>query len=347
MGFFSKLCIFKKKKATKDILYVIAVISNPQQFKSRISLYKQFASKIQLDHGVKLITVEHAQIGDEFSVTKSKNSYHVQLRGDSSYKIWLKEALINRGFKQLYKIDPNWKYAAWVDADIFFANKDWALKTIEALKTYSIVQPWTHSIDMGPDGTVMTNEWGNDVDRSFCAAYQAGVFENKLITQPYYSKPKNNEDWRHHCGYAWAIRRETYEGLGGLIDWLVTGSSDYHMAMGFIGQLKERSKLHKQTRGYFRRLSEFQDSCAIYVKGNIGAVGNTILHGFHGYKSDRQYISRHQIILDSNFDPDIDLIWDKDQIPHLTGNNQTLTEGLVRYLSSRNEDNGFIDCLSP
>ena len=55
-------------------------------------------------------------------------------------------------------------------------------------------------------------------------------------------------------------------------------------------------------------------------------------------KKQRGYISRFDVIRDSNFDPDFDLRYDWQGIPVLTGENLVLRDGLRRYFRSRNED---------
>jgi hypothetical protein len=320
-------------------LHVVAVVSNPVRFASRYRLYRQFADRIAAA-GVHLITVEHAFADRPFEVTSPHNPDHVQLRGGQPYELWLKESLINVGFRHLTQIRPGWTKAAWLDADIEFVRPDWAIETLLALDHYEVVQPWSHAVDLGPKSEPMTNEWGNDVDRSFCCAYQLGRFEPD---EPYRSvaRPlKDADDWRHHAGYAWAITRRAYEAVGGLIDWLVTGSADFHMALGFTGRMLEHIEKNEadMTPGYRRRLGEFAEACETFVQRRVGYVPGLILHAFHGHKKDRGYLSRHDIIRKSKFDPDIDIVRDANGVWALTGANRELRDGLMAYFRARNED---------
>src|SRR5476651_861088 len=107
-------------------LYVIAVISNPVMYQSRIRLYQEFAERMRNTPNVKLITVEHAFGDRPFDVTDANNPDHVQLRGGPEYELWLKEPMMNRGFKHLYDTYPDWQYAAWIDADVELSRPDWA-----------------------------------------------------------------------------------------------------------------------------------------------------------------------------------------------------------------------------
>jgi len=320
-------------------LPVIAVVSNPVGYQSRWRLFRQFVDHMRAA-GVRLIVVEHAFADRPFMVTQAHNPDHIQLRGREGYEIWLKESLINVGFRHLTATTPDWDKAAWIDADIGFVRPDWAQATLDALDHYAVVQPWSHSVDLDPDHAPMTNEWGNDVDRSFCAAFLAGRFEPE---EPYRSvaRPlREGEDWRSHYGYAWAIRREAYEGIGGLIDWMVTGSADFHMAMGFAGGLPAHIARHESgmSEGYRRRLEDFQAACDRVVRKEIGCVPGLILHGFHGRKADRGYLTRHEIIRATGFDPDTDLTRDGHGLWRLTGDKPDLAQGLRAWFRQRNED---------
>jgi hypothetical protein len=210
------------------------------------------------------------------------------------------------------------------------------------------VQPWSHSIDLGPNGEIIENEWGNPVDKSFCSAWVDGDFKRvgkgegkgegygKALAEGYGEGSGEGQlrAPRSHYGYAWAMRREAFDAIGGLIDWLVTGSADYHMALSFAGLPYPSDG----SPGYVRRLKVFSDACGRHIRQNIGYVPGTIMHGWHGRKKQRGYISRFDVIRQSKFDPDFDLRYDWQGIPVLTGGNIVLRDGLRRYFRSRNED---------
>jgi hypothetical protein len=314
------------------MLHVVSVQSNPVRWASRPRLYLEFEKHMK-ESGVHLITVEHAFGERPFEVTQAGNPDHVQLRGGQNHELWLKESLCNIGFR---RFPPDWKYGAWIDADVRFMRSDWATETVHALQHYSVVQPWSHSIDFGPSHEVITNEWGNDVDRSYCSAHAAGIFDS--------ATNYGNKDWRSHFGYAWAIRREAYDAIGGLLDFLVMGSGDYHMALGFGGKLREDIAKHEgMTPGYTRRLMTFADRCDKHIRQNIGFVAGTLGHGWHGKKRQRGYLTRQDVIKASNFDPDVDLVYDWQGIPVLTGNNLILRDGCRTCFRKRNEDSIDVD----
>lgn len=322
-----------------DLLHVVAVYSNPRRYHSRERLARSFIAHM-LASGVRLTFVEHAFGERPFVFDRHPAWNLVQVRGGANQELWIKEALQKVGVRAL---PADWKYLALIDADLTFARPDWAAETVHMLQHYRLGQNWSHSVDLGPNGEVLTNEWGNDADRSFAAAWQAGDVEVSGSDYAPSRQPSRallantgKKDWRQHYGYSWAFRRATWDGIGGLPDWLVTGSADYHAALAFAGKL-DKSEAYISP-GATRRLHEFWARCDEHVRQDIGCVSGTILHGFHGAKRNRVYLSRKDILVESKFDPDRDLTHDWQGIPSLAGDNRLLRDGLRRLMVIRNED---------
>jgi len=98
-----------------DKLHVVTMISNPVRYKSRYRLYKQFKDYMSAEQNVVLHTVEVAYGDRPFEVTDRDDPNNYQFR--TSCEIWHKENALNLGIARL---PCNWKYMAWVDADIEF-----------------------------------------------------------------------------------------------------------------------------------------------------------------------------------------------------------------------------------
>lgn len=310
----------------KETLFVIAVVSNPVRYASRYRLYKEFVERMQKTKNVILIQVEHA-FGDRPHEVTSKDKHHLQLRGGHEYELWIKEGMVNAGIKHLTAIYPNWKYVAWVDADISFDDEDWAMETIHALQHYSIVQPWSKSVDMGPDAKE--------------EIHAASSFMHDYLNEIEKKWAPKDEKW--HPGYAWAARREAIEDLKyKLIDWCVLGAADHHMAWAFVGDIWKG--VHGEMgSSYMRKAAEFQNLCDLHIKQNVGYVDGTIRHYWHGPKKKRYYVERWDILVKNRFDPDKDMALDKWGVPFLTGNKPKLRDGIRRYFRARDEDSNVKD----
>lgn len=70
-------------------------------------------------------TIECALAGNGYYVTKPTNSHHVQV--SCAEPLWFKENLLNILLKRMPK---HVKYYAWIDADVYFTNKNWPVEAI-------------------------------------------------------------------------------------------------------------------------------------------------------------------------------------------------------------------------
>lgn len=307
-----------------DKLHIITVISNPIRYESRYKLYRAFAKHVK-DSGGILTTVELAFGDRPFEVTDSCNPRHVQLR--TFDEVWHKENLINVG---LSRLPSDWEYVAWVDADVAFVRPDWVQETIQQLQHYMVCQLFSHAIDLGPAYEPL------QIHRGFAFSYHEDIPPTGTPGTPYMPYPgPQGAVW--HPGFAWAARREAIDHLGRLIDWGILGSSDHHMAMALIGQVK-RSVPAEMSPNYIKLLTQWEERALKYIRYDIGYLPGTVVHFWHGKKRDRKYKERWQILIDYGFDPEIDLKKDSQGIWQLTDRSVKLRDALRKYFRERNED---------
>ena len=293
-----------------DILHAIVVVSNPAKYKRRYELFEKFVKKYKnFNPRLRLHTAELQQ-GDKPFMTSATHKFR------TNHELWHKENLINLTVQRLPK---NWKYLAWIDADIVFSNERWVEDTIEALQHFKVVQMFQHLADMGPNGEILSVYQG----------FGYYVFAN--------SDDKKGFEKDAHTGNAWAITRRAYNKIGGLIEFGILGSGDYHMAMAFIGVKNDiiTEKLHDN----YKLLCEiFEERCAQYINRNIGYVPGTAMHSFHGNKKNRFYQTRWHILARNQFDPIRDIYKDAQGLWQLTNEKPQLRDDIRRYFRSRNED---------
>lgn len=298
-----------------DKLWVVAVISNPARYRSRYELFKKFKRSCEVA-GANLIIVETA-LGDRpFELTEPNDIHHVQLR--TTDEIWHKENMINLGVQRL---PQDWKYVAWIDADIEFMRHDWPEEIVHQLQHYQIIQLFQNAVDLGPTGEVIKSHEG------FMYSYLNG--------KPMPSKEYNYPHW--HPGYGWACTRETFEELGGLFDTAILGSADHHMAWALVGKVIDYAPKFISP-AYKRRLLTWQERANVHVNKNVGFMPGTIFHHWHGKKKDRKYTERWQILIKHGYDPDQDLMRDWQGLYHLSDKGERMRNDLRRYFHVRNED---------
>jgi len=298
-------------------LHVVTMISNSARYHSRYRLFREFEQRMLATPNVKLYVVEVAFGDRHHEVTSSDNPQHLQLR--TTQELWHKENAINLGVRHLLPHD--FKYVAWIDADVTFLNANWALETIHALQHRHVVQPWSEAIDTGPYGNVM------NTFTSFTSLVAKGIKQQSHKDEPYKYG---------HSGFAWASTRAFWENVNGLMDFPVLGSADHHMAWATIG--KVHLSVHgKMVDSFKQRCKEWQDRAFQVTNGHLGYVPGALIHHFHGPKTKRFYRERWQILVDHKFCPDKDLRRDSQGLIYVV-NKPDLLEEIRDYMSSRQED---------
>jgi hypothetical protein len=294
----------------EEPLYVILPYFNFCGFKSRRRLFIDFVERNKDLKGVRFVVSE--VLG---SAPLPKLSVWKHIKTSTKCQVWLKESIINMASTHLPK---DWKYLAWIDADILFLNQNWVQDTKEILEYYDIAQLFQTAVNMGPRGEAMKT------DKSF------GYMHSRSGT-PYTASDKYGF-W--HPGYAWACTRSAWGKMGCLLDWAILGSADRHMALAWIGQVETSCPGNVHTN-YTKMLLEFQKKC----KGlRIGNIDGTILHEWHGRLEDRKYKERWDILTRHQFDPLSDLGLSKDGIIQLVKNGVRMQVELDSYFLGRKED---------
>ena len=298
-------------------LYVIAPISNPSRYRSRYALYRNFEKYIT-DAGAVLYTVEAAYGERDFEITDPANPRHIRLR--TNHEVWHKENLINIGVSRL---PPDWKYVAWIDADVQFARPDIVAETIHQLQHFSVVQMFAQATDLGPSHQPLRSFQG------FVAQWQRGTIRGGA---------EHYSEW--HPGYAWACRRDAWDHLGGLIDFAIVGSADRYMACGLIGEIAKSLSpaIVRSCPTYAKWCVEWQARAETNIQHNIGFVDGLLLHYFHGAKKNRGYMNRSAILWKNRFDPACDIKRDWQGLWQLSDRKIQLRDGLRAYFRSRDED---------
>ncbi len=307
-------------------LHVVTVISNPLMYNTRYELYVEFAKRVK-DAGAILWTVELAFGERSFAVTQKDNPFHIQLRtGGTDAKgqiLWHKENLISIGIARLPK---DAKYIAWIDADVVFQRPDWPEATIQQLQSYDFVQMFSHAQDLCPVAQPIKLP-----EKSFCYMWVNEPDKMSWTDQDYASGLTG------HPGYAWACRRDAYENMGGLIDWAILGSADRHMAYGLVDKID--SSYHPNVHPKYKKACKiWQVRARHYIHRNVGYLPGLITHHWHGAKVNRGYQNRWRILVDEQFDPELDLKRDACGVLMLTERNWRLRDKVRRYFSSRSED---------
>lgn len=294
---------------SRDTLYVILPYFNHCGFRRRRELFVQFVKRLSTVCGIKVIVSE--LLGSE---PLPCLPVYQHLKFKSTYPLWMKENLINRAVERLPR---DWKYMAWIDADISFLNKTWVQDTLDELKTHDIIQMFQTCVNLGPRKEAIK------IDKSFGYMF-------KDSGTPWVSTDKYGF-W--HPGYAWACTRKAYTQMEGLIEWAILGSADRHMAFALMGRA-ESSAPGNVHENYKRLLRDFQRLCTGLT---LSYIPGTILHHWHGSLANRKYRERWDILTRHQFDPLSDIRTHKGLVV-LTKKGLRIQENLLDYFIGRKED---------
>ena len=235
----NSLTIYNNTKI-EETLNVVTVHTNPSHFKRRKFLSEQFRDQMEKTPDVRLYIVELVYGDDNFEVTSSNNSRHLQLRTSADNILWHKENLLNILIRK--RLPADWKCVAFIDADIEFDSATtWASNCLKLMNGfYDVMQLFNVALDM-------------DKEKNTMQCYHS--FTYQYVTKQKYYKSLINFS---HPGYAWSITRKLYDEIGGLLQFCILGSGDYKMANAFINRdTLVYSDGHKQYLDEFKNKAKY------------------------------------------------------------------------------------------
>ena len=119
-----------------EFLYVILPYFNYCYSLSRFKLFIEFVKRYSKYDNIRICIVEGRLKGESYQLPDSHFNVYKHIAISIDDPIWIKENLINIMVSMLPK---NWKYIAWIDADITFLNRNWINDTLESLKNHIFV----------------------------------------------------------------------------------------------------------------------------------------------------------------------------------------------------------------
>jgi hypothetical protein len=337
--------MFTRPDKINDTLYVITAVFNPKRYRSRWKILEE-TQKHFIAGGCHLITIE-ACFGDRCRViTEQLSDKHTIIHVHAKHELWLKENLYNIAVQHLTILFPGWKYVAMIDGDMTFGRSDWVGETLQLLQHYPIVQLFSQVTNLSPDKEIISTSL------SFMEGWRQGIpFKNhhghvKHHGIHCYGDHNTNIKigWAGAPGGAWAYTREALDLLGGLIDYAILGSADYHMAaalMGFLhismgsGGTSNSKDYHPD---YVKMLLDWQENAVKKIKRNVGVMKGVMFHSWHGKMKDRAYDTRWKILIKHQYNPRTDIYRNTSGVIHLNDEKWQLRDDARHYFGQRNED---------
>jgi hypothetical protein len=206
---------------------------------------------------------------------------------------------------------------AWIDADLLFLNADWREDAARLLELYPVVQLFERAVLL-------------DDQRQPTRAFR-GIAAEVARRPPGMARLGGG-----HPGFAWAARRNLLERHG-LLDNNILGGADTGMVAGMYGWWHF---WYLDTFSAALRHKVQQWMWAFYndVQGEVGNVPGTVLHLWHGDRSNRQYVDRLRWLSEHQFDPDADLRRSPQGLWEWSGEKPDLERTVRDYFAARRED---------
>ena len=288
-----------EKTIESEILYVVLVYYDFNKTGRRKKLLLEFLDRYGNTEGTRFVVVEASD--SEFDLPLKSYDIFIHHKFKIKHYFQLYQNLINIAISKLPK---DWQYVSWVDSDITFLNKNWVRDTIMELKKSHMVQLFQTAIFMGPDGEAL------NIFKGVGYLYQ-----------------QNSHDLAKICrncwpGYAWAMTKTVFHKMNGLFEIDIIAGGDSIIAFSFAQNTDIFLSNFLFNSG--EAMKEYIKQARIYqlkVKINkfvLSFINGTVLHNWHGPLSERKYIERYDVIKKHGFNPQIDLIRDKDGLISLS-----------------------------
>jgi hypothetical protein len=299
-------------------LGILTCYFNPCRYRSKLRNYRLFRESLKAS-GIPCLTVE-CRAPWACSDLSEFDDVHTVVARDV---MWQKERLINLA---IARAPVEWRALAWLDCDILFENRNWAVEAVRQLDAHAVVQLFS-KVQRLPRGET----WGRKDRRTWSGFAAAAQNPESLPTRSFA---------RHGLvGFAWAARREILIEHG-LYDACIGGGGDHAMAHVFAGE--PTSACLDQTLGcdasrlehFARWAREIEHS----VQGRLSHVPGTLFHLWHGEIADRAYHSRHRELAALNFDPFTDLRIGEGGCWEWASDKLDLHLWAAQYFANRKED---------
>ena len=364
----------------REPLYAVVPFFNECRWKSRVK-HTERAIKHFHDSGAVIILVEasfkrresfFADSGldgmlSECKVSGSAGEFrHKYINLRTTSELWLKENLINIGVQHC---PWDWQQVCWLDSDVMFTRPNWVGQIIHQLQHYAFVQPFTHAQDLGPNYELLAHSYPHANGLGFAKAWLDGKLKTTLTdairadlqatsgdvidlagdfgdpaqqaAEARALRGSANYPGRVFPGLAWACRRQAWDDVGGLIDFAIWGGGDWHMSHALIEKTEGmmRNDLHHD---YKKLVMQWYERCRTHIRRNVGTVDGSILHNWHGRKTERGYNAKHSLLAKFGFDPLRHLKRDSQGLWQLHDDRSTafvqIRDMMRRIKHERNED---------
>lgn len=321
----------------RDPLWVITSYYNPAGYRRRLQNYRAFRRHLSAP----LLVVELTPAG-QGELSDNDAEIVVRLNGDD--RIWQKERLLNIGTALL---PAHVRYVAWVDADILLADPAWPAKARATLETHGgMVQLFDEACHFPPELEPQTLEMSAGAAPtpflrgiSFARSLREGQFDRLEVEWAKRTTGMETIDDLHNVrGFAWAARRDALRACG-LYEGMVVGGSDWIASFALLGRVEHCLAARPFTERHKTHIRQWTaDAQKAGLLANIADLPQTAWHLWHGTIANRNYGGRYRVLIDNDYDPVRDLVFEPGRPLRWAKPGSVLANAVGDYFFSRRED---------
>ena len=231
--------------------------------------------------------------------------------------LWQKESLINIAFNN---VEKHKKYFAWIDHDLISVNPNFLQEAVKKIDSgYDVVQLFDkiHYLDK----CLIKNMYF-----SFGRIYVM-LNENIQRGRNPFGSP----------GGAWIGKIEKLKQIFPMPN-IIVGSGDEWFMYGIDKEQKHLGSLLKLYPEKCKRVFNVFREKVLDVEVTFNYIENEMFHLWHGDHKNRQYMTRHEIIINNNFDILTDSFINKDGILETTESKKDICKDIYKFFKNRKED---------
>lgn len=306
-----------------DQLWAVTCYFNPMGYRTRRKNYRVFRRHLT----VPLVTVELVG-GDQPELGSDDAEILIQLRGGDV--MWQKERMLNIAIDAL----PNdCGRVAWLDCDIVFQRQDWQREAAAALDKYPLVQLFRDLTDV---------QQGESMEQVDCSRPTLVGSASRILSGSMASKDLANltgprERWICATGVAWAGRREVLQQHG-LYDARIMGGGDRSFECAAWGWMDEHQSYWRMNTNQRQHYLAWADGVYRTVQGRVTYIDGSLIHLWHGHRSERGYKQRYRNLEPFQFDPYQDIARADNGLWQWNTDKPEMHRCVRDYFASRNED---------
>jgi len=297
---------------------------NPVQYKNKKKNFDIFRRVIK-NQELPILSIESAFNDRSFELTQKDGEIVVNVRSNSI--MWQKERLYNIAINHL---PEHCRFVVFLDADIIFLNPDWVSQTASLLEQYPVVQPFQYNYQLGK------KEDYRSLTENKLALYKGPKIRwgSVFLFKDFHT---NDNIYRQIPGLSWAFRRDFLNKIGGWYDRSIVGGVDGLLINSLLGSVNQNF-IKKSRPDIGNDCLTWSEKIYKHAGGNFHYTSGYLLDLWHGDSKNRFYSYRHKFIHSLKFNPQKDLMINKDQCWEWNTSNQRLIKWTKNYFYARSEE---------